>query len=50
MLQRIGIQLGEHTVERAALSPQPVNLKQQLQQIGQRIETFEGRGAELKTR
>ncbi|MNL20776.1 hypothetical protein D3C87_1420380 [compost metagenome] len=40
MLQGIGIQLGQHTVERPALRPQTMHLKQQLQQVRQRIEAF----------
>ncbi|MCY1382163.1 hypothetical protein D9M69_701510 [compost metagenome] len=34
MLQRIGVELRQHAVERPALGPKTMDLKQQLQQIG----------------
>ncbi|MNG26609.1 hypothetical protein D3C84_1116220 [compost metagenome] len=49
MLQGIGIQFGQNTVERPALSPQTVDLEQQLQKKRQRIEAFERGGAKFET-
>ncbi|MCY1403706.1 hypothetical protein D9M71_188950 [compost metagenome] len=48
MLQRIGIELRQHTVKRTALSPKAMHLKQQLQQIGQGVVSLERGGAELE--
>ncbi|MNC68751.1 hypothetical protein D3C75_1193840 [compost metagenome] len=49
MLQRIGVKLGQHTVECAALCAQSVHLQQQLQQIRQRVEALESGGTKLET-
>ncbi|MNF90225.1 hypothetical protein D3C84_727820 [compost metagenome] len=49
MLQGVGVQFSQHRVERPALRPQPMDLQQQLQQIGQRVEAFERGRAKLET-
>ena len=48
MLQGIGVQFGQNRMDHCPLHTQPMDLHQQLQQVGQRVELLQGLGPKLK--